>query len=62
MADNEGGLPLWAIKKMIQANGQREAALDTKIVVLNAAIGNLQQLPVTLLKQTSQYIEKGVRA
>ncbi len=62
MADEEALAFYGAVKRMVQAMADREAALDAKTAALDAAIAGLEQLPATLGKQTSQYIEKGVRA
>jgi hypothetical protein len=62
MADEEALAFYGAVKRMVQAMADREAALDAKTAALDAAIAGLQQLPATLGRQTSQSIEKGVRA
>ena len=62
MADDEAIALYGAVKRMVQAMADREAALDEKAAALDAAIAGLQQLPATLGKQTSQYIEAGIRA
>lgn len=62
MTDDEAIALYGMVKKMAQAMTEREAALSAKTAALEAAVANLQQLPATLGKQTSQYIEKGVRA
>ena len=62
MTDDEAIALYGMVKKMAQAMAEREAALGAKTAALEAAIADLQQLPATLGKQTSQYIEAGVRA
>jgi hypothetical protein len=62
VADDEAIALYGAVKKMAQAMAEREAALDEKAATLDAAIAVLEQLPATLGKQVSQYIERGVRA
>jgi hypothetical protein len=62
VADDEAVALYGTVKRMVQAMAEREAALEAKTAALDAAIASLQQLPATLGKQTSQYIEKGVRA
>ncbi len=62
MADEEALALYGAVKRMVQSMGEREAALSAKTAALEAAIANLEQLPAKLGKQTSQSIEKGVRA
>ncbi len=62
MADDEAIALYGMVKKMAQAMSEREAALSAKTAALEAVVANLQQLPATVGKQTSQYIEKGVRA
>ena len=62
MADDEALALYGTVKKMVLAMAEREAALDAKTAALQAAIAGLEQLPATLGKQTSQYIEAGIRA
>jgi hypothetical protein len=62
VADDEAVALYGTVKRMVQAMAEREAALEAKTATLDAAIASLQQLPATLGKQTSQSIEKGVRA
>ena len=62
MADDEALALYGAVKKMVQSMAEREAALSAKTAALEAAVANLQQLPATLGKQTSQYIAAGVKA
>jgi hypothetical protein len=62
MPDEEALAFYGAVKRMVQSMAEREAALSAKTAALEAAIANLEQLPAALGKQTSLYIEKGVRA
>ena len=61
MTDDELLLIYKGHRDMTEAMKAREIALDQKTAALDAAIGQLQQLPLTLGKQTSQYIAMGVR-
>jgi hypothetical protein len=62
VADDEAIALYGTVKKMAQAMAEREAALEAKTAALDAAIAGLEQLPAALGKQTSQYIEAGIRA
>jgi hypothetical protein len=62
MPDEEALAFYGAVKRMVQSMAEREAALSAKTAALEAAIAGLEQLPAALGKQTSLYIEKGVRA
>jgi hypothetical protein len=62
MPDEEALAFYGVVKRMVQSMAEREAALQAKTAALEAAIANLEQLPAALGKQTSLYIEKGVRA
>ena len=44
-----------------RGHGAREKALQARTAALNQSIEQLQQLPLTLGKQTSEYIAMGVR-
>jgi len=50
-----------SIKQLAESMTAREAMLNKKTADLHAAIVQIQQLPVLLGKQTSQYIAAGVR-
>jgi hypothetical protein len=50
-----------SIKTLAQGMAAREAALDKKTAELDVIIAELKQLPLTLGKQTGQYIGMGVR-
>ncbi len=55
-------LALYAVvRKEAESMGDREAGLAQRIAALNQAIAKLEQLPLALGKQTSEYIAQGVR-
>jgi hypothetical protein len=55
-------LALYAlVRKEAEGMGAREKALQERTAALNQSIQQLQQLPLTLGKQTSEYIAMGVR-
>jgi hypothetical protein len=55
-------LALYAlVRKEAEGMAAREEALRARTVALNRSIEQLQQLPLTLGKQTSEYIAMGVR-
>jgi hypothetical protein len=55
-------LALYAlVRKEAEGMGAREKALQARTAALNQSIEQLQQLPLTLGKQTSEYIAMGVR-
>lgn len=55
-------LALYAlVRKEAEGMGAREKALQERTAALNQSIEQLQQLPLTLGKQTSEYIAMGVR-
>ena len=61
MTDDELLLIYKGLRDMTEAMKAREIVLDQKTAALDGAIAQLQQLPPTLGKQTSQYIAMGVR-
>jgi hypothetical protein len=55
-------LALYAlVRKEAEGMAAREKALQARTAALNESIKQLQQLPLTLGKQTSEYIAMGVR-
>ena len=55
-------LALYAlVRKEAEGMAAREKALGERTLALNQAIKQLQELPLTLGKQTSEYIAMGVR-
>jgi len=55
-------LALYAIvRKEAESMADREAGLAQRTAALNQAIAKLEQLPLALGKQTSEYIAQGVR-
>ena len=61
MTDDELTYLYGSMKEMAAAMKAREVALDQKTAALGAAIAQLEKMPFTLGKQTSQYIGMGVR-
>jgi hypothetical protein len=59
---NEDELALYAVvRKEAESMGDREAGLAQRTAALNQAIAKLEQLPLALGRQTSEYIAQGVR-
>ena len=60
--EDQAAVALYGLaKKQLESMNQREAELQTSTAALLAAVAELKALPLTLGKQTSQYIAMGVR-
>ncbi len=61
--NEEEFLALYAlVRKEAEGMATREKALEARTTALNLSIQQLQQLPLTLGKQTSEYIAMGNQA